>query len=89
MAIQTITKNIGDYVSWSLDSCTSSTYGNNRFYNEVCCMPDGNYDLTCKTSYGSEGWNGGYVLIGHNRYCEGFTSGSEKRESVHVTGSGT
>ena len=52
-------------------------------------MPDGNYDLTCKTSYGSEGWNGGYVLIGHNRYCEGFTSGSEKRESVHVTGSGT
>ena len=90
LAIQTITKKNGEYVSWSLGSCTSSTYEYNRFYNDVCCMPDGNYDLTCyyHGNY-DEGWNGGYMLIGNNKYCENFTSGVEKKESVHVTASGT
>ena len=89
LLIQMINKVAGSENSWTLGSCLSSTtYESNRVYNQVCCMPNGNYELTCKDSYG-DGWHGGYLTIDGNRYCESFRSGFENKESVQVTTDGT
>ena len=61
-------------------------------------MPNGIYDLTCKSSDGI-GWMSGadrytaaavgsYVTISGTRYCEYFSDGYEMKQSVQIrTGS--
>ena len=61
-------------------------------------MPNGIYDLTCKSSDGN-GWMfpadrymaatvGSYVTISGTRYCEYFSDGHEMKQSVQIrTGS--
>ena len=75
--------------SWSLGSCTgNSTDTRLPVYREVCCLPNGNYTLTCRDFYGI-GWNGGYIMGPRgNRYCEGFINGFEKKESIQITAHG-
>ena len=80
LLIETKTENDGSENSWSLGSCTSTrTYGSFEVYSQVCCLPNGDYSLTCKDSFG-DGWYGGYITIKGNRYCENFVSGFEEKE---------
>ena len=78
------TKMYGSENSWSLGSCVSSrAYKSDKKFSQVCCMPSGNYDLTCKDS-GKDGWNGGHITIKSTRYCKEFGHWSERNEVVPV-----
>ena len=56
-------------------------YGDQQTITENCCQPRGDYELVCKCAYG-DGWHGGYLEIGGNKYCEQFSSGTEKKETA-------
>jgi len=78
--IKIVTAAWGIENSWTFGSCSSSQdYGDDGEYTVECCQPAGIYDLTCMCSYG-DGWHGGYIQIGGERYCEDFLEedGSEK-----------
>jgi len=77
--IKVVTKAWGNENSWTFGSCSSdgTTYGDDQEYTVQCCQPAGSYSLACKCSYG-DGWHGGYIQIGNDKYCEDFTAGQEK-----------
>ena len=80
-----VTKDYGFEISWEFGNCNSysQTYQSDRIYDNIqCCQPLGNYILLCQDSYG-DGWNGGYIEIDGDKYCDDFTSG--KRLSKEVT----
>merc|ERR1712154_86040 len=69
------TKDWGYEVSWTFGSCQSSqVYADDTTYSIQCCQPAGNYQLTCTDSYG-DGWHGGHIQIGSQKYCENFLTG--------------
>ena len=77
----------GKEISWNLGSCQSNGgYGNNAEYTEQCCLTPGNYNLECKDSYG-DGWNGGYIEVNGEKYCDSFSSRSEETEII-IEGNG-
>ena len=73
----------GDENSYQMSKCASEQkYGNNQEYKEKCCLAPGTYTLNCKCSYG-DGWHGGYVEIGGNKYCQDFNGGELKSVTVN------
>jgi len=75
--IKIVTKEYGYENSWTFGSCSSNQeYGDDQQYTVQCCQPAGNYELTCKCSYG-DGWHGGYIQIGGEKYCDDFDDGFE------------
>ena len=54
---------------------------------EQCCLEPGNYNLECKDSYG-DGWNGGYIEVNGEKYCESFSTGSEETSQIIIEGNG-
>ena len=82
----TTTKQYGNEVSWSLGTCPNAqTYESNNVYTQQCCTGAGDFTLSCKDSYG-DGWNGGYLEINGVKYCDDFSSGSEKTATVTIAG---
>ena len=80
--VEITTTQYGRESSWSFGSCSSSqAYTDNSVYSEQCCLSPGDHTLKCKDSYG-DGWHGGFIEIGGERYCEDFTSGKEKTTSA-------
>ena len=83
----------GAHVSWTLGPCANAQsypheigyteYG--KQYTERCCLPPGDYMLTCKVSSG-EGWNGGFMEIQGNRYCHDFLASDEASPQVTIRG---
>ena len=64
-------------ISWSIGSCQSSQdYTDNADFSQECCLPAGTYTLTCKDSY-PDGWNGGFMEINGETYCDTFTDDEE------------
>ena len=53
-------------------------YGNNGEYEQECCLPkhQTEFTVTCQDSWG-DGWNGGYLVIHDESYCEEFSTGTE------------
>ena len=89
----TITLTTGEYayeISWTFGSCSSNqTYSSYQVYQIDCCQPVGNYLLRCVDSY-EDGWNGGYIEIGHDstQYCKDFNSKASEIQNVrHGTAS--
>ena len=82
-----VTVSQGSEISWTLGSCKNEKiygwYG--AQYTQECCQAPGAIELECKDSSG-DGWNGGYLEIEGNKYCDDFASGKEKKEQVTVTG---
>ena len=37
----------------------------------VCCLPAGSHTLSCVSGF-EDGWEGGYLEIDGNRYCQTF-----------------
>ena len=60
-------------------------YNSDEIYIEECCQPEGVYELICTDTYG-DGWHGGYIEIGGEKYCENFTTGSEQNHDVTMPG---
>ena len=82
--VKLTTVNYGSEISWSLGSCQSNGgYGNNAEYTEQCCLTPGNYNLECKDSYG-DGWNGGYIEVKGEKYCESFSTGGEETVPIII-----
>ena len=79
------TKDYGSEISWTIGTCTSAkAYQNSQTYTESCCLDAGSYTLTCDDSYG-DGWDGGFIDIQGQRYCEDFTSGHQQENIVDVS----
>jgi len=56
-------KTYGDY--------SNETYGDYSDYSQTCCLQPGPNTLTCTDSFG-DGWNGGFITINGDKYCEQF-----------------
>ena len=70
--------------SWTLDTCSNtSPHVNYATADAECCLPPGEYTLTCKDSKGN-GWHGGYVTINGKNYCENFSQGSTETHQVLI-----
>ena len=77
-------KKWGSENSWTLDTCSNtSPHVSHATADAECCLPPGEYTLTCKDSYG-DGWHGGYVTIEGKNYCEKFSQGSSETHQVLV-----
>ena len=75
------TERWGNEISYAIGRCVSQQwYGSVRNYQEECCLAPGKYTLDCNDSWG-DGWNGGYLEIDGNRYCDSFYG---HKESVDV-----
>ena len=86
--VKLTTVDYGSEISWSLGPCQSlGQYGNNHDYIQACCLGEGSYNLECKDSYG-DGWNGGYIEVDGQKYCENFTSGYVIAIKITVLASG-
>jgi len=84
--VKLTTVNHGSEISWRLGSCQSNGgYGNNAEYTEQCCLTPGNYNLECKDSYG-DGWNGGYIEVKGEKYCEILSTGREETVPIIIEG---
>lgn len=82
--IRAVTKSYGSENSWTLGSCSGpqgGRYGSHRHYEFGNCCLSGRQTLTCKDSYG-DGWHGGYLEIGGVKYCQGFTTGRSRTETL-------
>ena len=79
------TKWFGSQVSWKLDACVSAMkYADNKHYFERCCLPTGDYILTCMDSNG-DGWNGAFMEIRGYRYCDDF-NGYKVFRRINISG---
>jgi len=80
-----ITLTSGTFVSeinWSIATCKSSqTYSSNNKISEQCCLAPGEYNLTCKDTWG-DGWQEEFLEIQGKRYCDNFKTGSAVSEKV-------
>jgi hypothetical protein len=86
--IKVVTKKWGNENSWVFGGCASSQeYEARNTYTEECCQLAGNYELTCKDSWG-DGWHNGYLQIGDEpkKWCKDFKAGHEQSQEVEMTG---
>ena len=81
-------KNDGLENSWTIGACTNArAYESRQTYTESCCIDAGSYTLTCYDNFG-DGWNGGFIKIQGQRYCEDFTSGHQEQNDVYISYAG-
>ena len=80
-------------VSWMLDTCFSANMLVCEFgfhckydlqYIDRCCLPPGDYTLTCRDS-GGDGWNGAIMEIQRHRYCDDFV-GYKAMRRITISG---
>ena len=75
-------------ISWDIGGCKNyvdnTGYVNNQYYQQICCLPPGNYKMRCKNIL-REGWNGAYVEINGRKCCENFVSGKEQSCDVSIS----
>ena len=67
-----------DKNTWEFGPCFSSHDNdqfsslNRRSYTEKCCVPNGDYALSCKSKK-STGWVRSFVKIGRHQFCDDYT----------------
>jgi len=69
--------------SWMLSGCKGGPYNSNSLYKENCCIMQGVYSLSCVDAKG-DGWQGGYLEINGERYCDHFYSGTRFVRKVTI-----
>ena len=74
-------------ISWSIGSCKSGLRyqvetSHAKTYSERCCLSPGEYNLQCHSNYPA-GWNGLYMEIQGNRYCNDFMGHTALRK-IHI-----
>ena len=84
MDIKIVTRSFGNETSWAFGSCKSNqSYDDNKEYHELCCQPPKQYTLDC---VGVDGWNTGYIRVGHEGYCGDFEAGEHQLQSAVMIG---
>jgi len=82
------TKLSANEISWDIGGCKNyvdnTGYVNNQYYQQICCLPPGNYKMRCKNIL-REGWNGAYVEINGQKCCENFSFGKEQSCNVYIS----
>ena len=86
--IKLVTSIYANEISWSFGQCNSNEtgqeYTNNNTFTDECCQEAGSYELICHDSYG-DGWNGGYIEIEGNQYCNKFFEHEHTEEATMST----
>ena len=74
---------------WTMGSCFGPKYNKSYLHNEVwydrCCLPEGQYTLTCKNTKSVYGWGDSTFEINGERYCDDFVGFTAMR-SILVNG---
>ena len=90
------TQKYGRDISWSVGTCTSNrcyrcnqSYTDYSLFTQECCIGNGTTDalITCTDGYG-DGWDGAYIEINGQQYCENFTTGFEQTETLSIPQAG-
>ena len=89
LEIKITTKNNANLIRWTLGNC-SNHYGHynhslgNEFrnYHQRCCLPPGQYTLTCQNDNYPDGWHGDYIEIQGQRYSEDFLAYKAMRRNI-------
>ena len=80
-------------VSWSIGSCFSELFQLNHLNTDRCCLPPGEYVLTCECNASPYDWRWGFVEIQGRKYCHGFVGfktlqkikiGGERSNRLHL-----
>ena len=72
--VKLTTKNWGSEIKWRVGECKSNReYQRDKIYIKQCCLPGGIHKLSCKDDWG-DGWNGGFLEINGQKYCDNFNS---------------
>ena len=79
----------GNEIAWSLGTCLSNpVYESSMTISHTCCLVDGKYSLICMDSFG-DGWNGAYITIQNQAYCDDFLSLSSRTVDVWIGSEGS
>ena len=74
---------------WKLESCYGPKLGWNYSPNEIhyerCCLPPGQYTLSCLNRQSKYGWGNASLEIDGKRYCDDFV-GFKAMRTVSVLG---
>ena len=88
LKVKLSTADYGEEISWNIGSCQSNAvYDDNAEYTQRCCLKPGTYNLECRDSAG-DGWNGGYIEVNGNKYCDSFTSASDETSEIFIESTG-
>ena len=60
-------------------------YRSSQTHHDRCCLPIGQYTLTCLNKKKEYGWGNAFLEIDGKRYCDDFT-GFKIMETISVTG---
>ena len=88
-----ISKNEKDAVffdrEWSLGSCYGPKWGkiylSNLTWYDRCCLPEGQYTLTCRNTKSKYGWGNVAFEINGKRYCDDFV-GFKAMRTISIKG---
>ena len=87
--VKLTTKSNANLIRWTLGN-----YGNHykhhnhslgnefRDYYQACCLPPGQYTLTCQNDNYPDGWHGDYIEILGKRYCDNFLAYRVMRRNI-------
>ena len=74
---------------WTLGSCFGPKMGLKYLSNEVwydrCCLPEGQYTLTCSNTKSKYGWGNAAFEINGKRYCDDFV-GFKAMRTISIEG---
>ena len=75
--------------SWTFGTCklTRTLYTRDP-HSDSCCLVAGKHQLTCDNSAGG-GWDGGFLRIGGNLYCNDFVIGYQQQVDIDIPGNFT
>ena len=72
--------------SWTFGTCklTRTLYTRDP-HSDSCCLVAGIHQLTCDNSVGG-GWDGGFLRIGRDIYCNDFETGHQQKFEIDIPG---
>ena len=74
---------------WSMGSCygppMGRKYSSNEIWYDRCCLPEGQYTLTCSNTKSKNGWGNVVFKINGKRYCDDFV-GFKAMRTITIKG---
>ena len=74
---------------WSMGSChgpkLGRKYSSNESWYDRCCLPEGQYTLTCSNTKSKYGWGNVAFEINGKRYCDDFV-GFKAMRTISIKG---
>ena len=74
---------------WTLGSCYGPKlelkYSSNEIWYDRCCLPEGQYTLTCRNTKSKYGWGNAKFIVDGKRYCDDFV-GFKAMRTISIKG---